>query len=109
MRIKYINRDFKHSARAYVYVYAYVYVRVHIHAHTKRASTKFSELLLNDRVSIVSGCSELLCSCLLGVRARTVASKNKPLLRISLNHELQMIVAASCGTKNNNASLQSNN
>jgi len=47
-------------------------------------------------------------SCLLGARARTFASKIKRQKKAN-NASTQMIVAASCGTKNNNASLQSNN
>ena len=49
-----------------------------------------------------------LYSCLLGVRARTSASKSKPLQRNYLIQELQMIVYTVSVAKNNNASLQSN-
>jgi len=54
------------------------------------------------------GCSSFLCSCLLGARARTIASKSKE-KKNNIESISEMIVAASCGTKNNNASLQSNN
>jgi len=66
-----------------------------------------SRPLQNKRVAC-SGVVLILCSCLLGARARTLASKNKE-SRPNHNTDSEMIVAASCGTKNNNASLQSNN
>jgi len=55
-----------------------------------------------------SGGLSLFLSCLLGARART-SSKKETGSNHQKNPQPQMIVAASCGTKNNNASLQSNN
>jgi len=51
----------------------------------------------------------LIFSCLLGARARTSKQEKSEAHTGFYNTDRQMIVAASCGTKNNNASLQSNN
>jgi len=102
-------------ARTYVYVYAYVYVRVHIHAHLR---SQENPAIINDSGQKLKpknkrvACSWVLASgfsCLLGARART-SKQEKPEAKTRTSYtDRQMIVAASCGTKNNNASLQSNN
>jgi len=48
-------------------------------------------------------------SCLLAARARSSQRSKKEETKDNYGTVSRMIVAASCGTKNNNASLQSNN
>jgi len=47
--------------------------------------------------------------CLVGVRERTLHKHLREAKEKNKQQLAEMIVAASCGTKNNNASLQSNN
>jgi len=68
MRIKYLNRDFKHSARVCVCVRVRIRTRTHTHAHLRKHDDLRSILLA------YFVCVEGLCldqSCLLGVRPRT--------------------------------------
>jgi len=80
MRVKYIDIDFRRTQEEYQQNIVY------------RCSVGFL----------------LALWCLVGVRERTLHKHHKA-RRKPTEHLYTMIVAASCGTKNNNASLQSNN
>jgi len=69
MRIKYIDTDFRHSARVCVCVRVRIRTRTHTHAHQARKLTSKRSL----QTSVPDVCLSAFSrnACLLGVRART--------------------------------------
>jgi len=75
MRIKYLDRDFRHSARVCVCVRVRIRIRVHIHAHLRKqeSSQAISKSLL--RLLLEVACVMTL-ACL--VRCRAWVNKDAP-------------------------------
>jgi len=61
MRIKYLDRDYRHRARVCVCVRVYVYVRVHIHIHTRTCASVVKRFSQNSRLGVSSGFGEGVC------------------------------------------------
>jgi len=82
------------------YTYAYTYTLTPIMQSYAPSTPSLLRLLGVDGALL----------CLVGVSARTDINESKGGCSSGFSAQVaEMIVAASCGTKNNNASLQSNN